>query len=138
MTAPARGRCLFIFIVHSSLLPRPRTGKWIRARYVAELHEIKLRHAEFEIIGPPEIREVDPDAGYFAPKFNAMMNAEMRRFRERPPELQPAIDAVEVFLVRLFRRRYIAYCARRKRFAAMNGAARLFAEVGTVLGESAA
>ena len=28
------------------------------------------------------------------------MNTEMRRFRERPPESQSAIDALEVFLVR--------------------------------------
>ena len=61
-----------------------------------------------------------------------MMNAEMRRFRERPPEVQPTIDALEVFLVRVFLRRYVSYCARRRRFAAMNGAARLFAEVRAV------
>jgi hypothetical protein len=83
----------------------PRTGKWVRARYVAELHEIAARYAEWEIVGPPEIRNVDPDARYFAPHFNVMMNAEMRRFRERPPELQPAIDALEVFLVRPYVRR---------------------------------
>ena len=65
-----------------------------------------------------------------------MMNAEMRRFRERPPELQPAIDALEVFLAQLFLRRYITYCARRRRFAAMNGAARLFAEVKPQMGDS--
>ena len=64
-----------------------------------------------------------------SPNFNAMLNAEMRRFRERPPELQPAIDALEVSLVRVFLRRYITYCARRRRFAAMNGAARLYTEV---------
>ena len=29
----------------------PCTGKWIRARYVAELHEISARYAEWEIIG---------------------------------------------------------------------------------------
>jgi hypothetical protein len=70
----------------------------------------------------------DPDARYFAPHFNAMMKAELRRFRERPPELQPAIDALEAHLVRVFLRRYVTYCARRRRFAAMNGAARLYAE----------
>ena len=90
-----------------------RTGKWVRARYVAELHEIKARHTEFEITGPPEIRDVDPDARYFSPNFNTMMNAEMRRFRERPPELQPVIDALEAFLVLTFLRRYVNYCARR-------------------------
>ena len=75
----------------------------------------------------------DPDARYFAPHFNAMMKAELRRFRERPPELQPAIDALEAHLVphlvRVFLRRYVTYCARRRRFAAMNGAARLYAEL---------
>ena len=45
----------------------PRTGKWIRARYVAELHEIKQRYIEWEIIGPPEIREISSDARYFTP-----------------------------------------------------------------------
>ena len=29
------------------------TGKWVRARYVAERHEIARRYAEWEIIGPP-------------------------------------------------------------------------------------
>jgi hypothetical protein len=46
------------------------TGKWKLARYVAERHVIAARHAEFEIIGPPEIREVDPDARYFSPHRN--------------------------------------------------------------------
>ena len=36
-------------------------------RYVAELHEIKQCYAEFEIIGPPEVRDVNPAARYFAP-----------------------------------------------------------------------
>ena len=43
------------------------TGKWIRARYVAERHEIAARYAEAEIIGPPEIRDVEPSAAYFNP-----------------------------------------------------------------------
>jgi hypothetical protein len=45
----------------------PLTGKWIRARYKAELHEIAERYAEYEITGPPEIREVDPKARHFNP-----------------------------------------------------------------------
>ena len=46
----------------------PRTGKWVRARYVAELHEIAARYAEWEIIRPAEIRDVDPEARYFDPQ----------------------------------------------------------------------
>jgi hypothetical protein len=58
------------------------------------------------------------------------MDAELRRFSERPPELSPAVDEIEIFLIRTFLRRYVTYCARRRRYAAMNGAARLFAEIG--------
>ena len=46
------------------------TGKWKRARYVAERHEIAERYAEFEIIGPPEIREWDQGERYFSPHRN--------------------------------------------------------------------
>ncbi len=112
----------------------PRTGKWIAARYRAERHEIAQRFAEFEIIGEPEIRNVDPEARAFTPHqpFKLMMNAEIWRYNEKPPELlaRPlAIDAIEAFLVRLFLRRYVTYCARRRRFAAMNGAARLWVDL---------
>lgn len=37
------------------------TGKWINgALYVAKRHGIAARYADWEIIGPPGIREVDP------------------------------------------------------------------------------
>jgi len=114
----------------------PLTGKWARARYRAERRDIEERYAEFEIIGPPEIREVNRDARSFDPHFKLMTNAELRRLGEKPLEFAPhlatppAIDAVEAFLVRLYLRRYVTYCARRRRFAAMNGAARLLAELG--------
>ena len=49
---------------------------------------------------------------------------------EPPPQLQPVIDAAEAMLARLFLRRYVTYCARRRRFTQMEGAARLFAEIG--------
>lgn len=52
-----------------------------------EVHQAATK----ETAVPPEIRDVNPDARYFTPHFNAMMNAEMRRFRERPPELQPTM-----------------------------------------------
>ena len=43
------------------------TGKWVKARYVAEQHEIAARHAEYELLGAPGVREVDPHAQYFSP-----------------------------------------------------------------------
>jgi hypothetical protein len=69
-----------------------------------------------------------PNARAFTPhaSFKQMMDAEQQRYSEPPPDLQPTIDAVEAFLLAVFLRRYVTYCARRERFAAMNGAARLF------------
>jgi hypothetical protein len=95
-----------------------RTGKWVRARYRAERHEIEARYTEWEITGPREMRDVDPDARYFTP-HSSPLDAALRRYSERPLEPQPA----------MFLRRYVTYCARRGGYAAMNGAARLFAEV---------
>ena len=40
----------------------PRTGKWVRARYLGELPEIQRRHSEWELTGPPEVRHVPDDA----------------------------------------------------------------------------
>jgi hypothetical protein len=37
------------------------TRKWVKARYVAERHEISARYAEWETIGAPEIRDIVPD-----------------------------------------------------------------------------
>jgi hypothetical protein len=44
---------------------------------------------------------------------------------DRPPE----IDAAECFLTALFLRRYVTYCARRRRYAQMQGAALLYREI---------
>src|SRR6185436_3688181 len=81
--------------------------------------------------GPAEIRDVVSNARPFTPHkpFKIAMNAELRRYSERPPELEPAIDAAEAFTLAVFLRRYVTYCARRRSFAAMNGAARLFREL---------
>lgn len=66
----------------------PRTRKWIRARYVAERHEIAARHTEWEITGPPEIRDVDPNERYFTP-WKVVPHADLMRMEERQPELGP-------------------------------------------------
>jgi hypothetical protein len=47
-----------------------RTGKWRRARYRAELHEIRARHADFEIAGAPMLIH-EPISGTFNPAGNA-------------------------------------------------------------------
>ena len=110
------------------------TGKWVKARYVAELRDIAARHAQWKPAGPPEVRELVPNRRYFHP-YPLMSNAELARLSETPPainphrEQPPAIDAAERFLVATFLRRYVAYCARRRRFGAMQGAARLCREL---------
>jgi hypothetical protein len=86
------------------------------------------RYSDWEIIGPAEIRDVNPEAGYFTP-HKSPLDAELRRYSERPPDLQPAVDAAEAFLLTVFLRRYVTCCARRGSYAAMNWAARLFAEI---------
>ncbi len=111
----------------------PRTGRWIRARYVAERHVIAERYVEWEVTGPPEVR-TRGGGGSFNP-YRMVTHAELMQLEEQPLQINPhlakppAIDALEAFLLRVFLRRYVTYCARRRRFAAMNGAARLFAEV---------
>ena len=119
----------------------PRTGNWVRARYKAEREVIAERYAEWEITGPAEIRS-GPGIVMFSPSYKLVTHAEMRamlRASEPPLELNPhlakppTIDAFEIFLLRRFLRRYITYCARRRQFAQMNGAARLFAEVRVAL-----
>ena len=40
-------------------------GKWVMARYRAELDVIRAQHPEIEIVGEPEERE--PSTGSFSP-----------------------------------------------------------------------
>ena len=53
----------------------------------------------------------------------------MRRYNERPPDLQPVIDAADALLLAIFLRRYVTYCARRGRYAQMQGAIQLHREI---------
>src|SRR5262245_50079469 len=92
----------------------PRTGRWTRARYRATLAEIKGRYREWEIDGPAEVWNDAPVQ---------MFQPQLPRMDDKPLELQPhlavpaAIDATERYLLRVFLRRYITWCARRRRFA---------------------
>jgi hypothetical protein len=110
----------------------PRTGKWIRARYKAEPNVIAERYAEWEITGPAEVHRRGGSWDSFNPFRKIVTHAELARLEEPQPDMQPVVDATERFLLALFLRRYVTWCARRRRFAAMNGAARLFAELAVV------
>ena len=54
-----------LLILHPFRFRDPLSGKWVRARYVAERHEIAARYAVWEITGPPELRQ--PSGGAFSP-----------------------------------------------------------------------
>src|SRR4030095_1843646 len=96
----------------------PLTGKWVKARYLAERHEIVERYKDWEITGPPEKR-ADPANGYFRPyRANISAVSNVDRY--------PGLDEPKRLLVLVFLRRYVTYCARRRRFAQMLGAAALF------------
>ena len=110
----------------------PLTGRWVNARYKATRDEIAARHVEWEIIDAAEVR--GPIDGVFNPHRVDPL-AVPRRLQEPSPQINPhlerppAVDAIECFLTLVFLRRYVAYCARRRRFAQMDGAARLHREV---------
>jgi hypothetical protein len=119
------------------------TGKWVRARYVAELHEIAERYAEWEITGPPEIRSRG-ESGSFNP-YRRLPDAHLPPVEEPPPEKEPPEreppdneppeppieeppieDALERFLVLYFLRRYVTWCVRRRHFDSAKRAAMLW------------
>lgn len=111
----------------------PATGKWIRARYKATVEEIAQRHAQWEITGQAESRS--GNAAMFSPHYRVVAHAELKRLEDAAPVVDPhratppAIDALEADLLRIFLRRYVRYCARTRRYAAMQGAARLYREL---------
>lgn len=114
----------------------PLTGRWIKARYKATPEEIAVRFAEWEITGPGEVRS--SISGAFNP-YRVIPHAELKRLEEPAPQINPhldrppAIDAAECFLTMVFLRRYVTYCARRRRYEQMQGATHLHREITAVL-----
>jgi hypothetical protein len=97
----------------------PQTGKWTRARYRASLADIEGRYADWELIGEPEYRS--GDGQMFSP-FRRLGFEEML-------EVEPTVDPCEARLAACFLRRYVTWCARTRRFAAMQGAAGLLGQL---------
>src|SRR5437762_10900487 len=70
------------------------TKKWTRARYVAELHVIAERYAQWEIIGPPEIRSGSPTM--FTPWARSAPAAHLPPAEEPPPDHGPMPDPAPI------------------------------------------
>jgi hypothetical protein len=103
------------------------TRKWVHARYKAEQHEIAARYppGDWEITGDPELRDVSVGAG-----FNPLRSMPTQsQSWDANVELATAPALEERFLVSLFLRRYVTWCARTGRFAQMEGARRLYLQV---------
>jgi hypothetical protein len=138
IAVPARQCPAMPLALYSFRYRDPLTGKWIRARYKAEIDVIAERFAEWAIIGPAEFREANPVG--FNPYRQPIPHAELMRLEEPAPEINPhqkeppGIDRIEYFLLAVFLRRYVRYCARRRRFAQMAGAARMFQEIRAING----
>ena len=97
------------------------TKKWVRARYVAELHVIAERYTKWEITGPPEIRSGAPVV-MFSPSaalkpLSRSIRGHLPPVEEPPPDHGPTPDPppveqpppiedqLERFLVLVFLRR---------------------------------
>ena len=101
------------------------TGKWVRASYLAERHEIAERYKEWEITGSPEIRG-DGGYSYFRP-YPLAQPAVVDNIQR-----DPGLDRDERYLVLLSLRRYVTYCVRRGKTGPAAGAAALWREITAV------
>lgn len=115
----------------------PATGKWTKARYKASVEDTRVRYTDWELLGEPELRGSTPAS--FSPFASRQLRPRVVEQQEQPLELQPhrarpiGIDRTEAVLTRLLLRRYVTYCARRRMYAAMNGAAALLREISQVM-----
>ena len=121
----------------------PRTGKWIRARYRAERHDRGAVRGIRDRRGAGGSRHRSLPAALQSPRRRGRVRASSDEAQQRraaqaiPPVVEPcSLRGVERVLLLVFLRRYVTYCARRRRFAAMNGAARLHAAVAAQVGKS--
>ncbi len=106
----------------------PVTRKWVRARYRATPDDIARRYDDARIDGDGVV-PANVSAGF--DPFRTAAGAESRDAAVEPAlQLDPdLVDALERALVATFLRRYVTWCARHRRYAAMNGAARLLRAV---------
>jgi len=77
-----------------------------RRALLANRHGIAARYAEWEIIGPPGIREVDPDARYLTP-WKIVRHADRCEWRIRSRNCSPLEKACQDWRRRSVSRRLI-------------------------------
>lgn len=111
----------------------PVSGTWIKAGYKATIEDIRARYAEWMIAGEPEMRGsvqsmFNPHPRWTDDAVTAPAGPDAELLSIGLAQ-QPELDCLEAFLVATFLRRYVTYCARRRRYGAMQGAAKLLSEV---------
>lgn len=104
----------------------PLTGQWYRARYRATAEDIAQHNGDWIIDGAPEIRRALGSTSGFRPWQAAVAKGSAI---PAPPAMAVELDRVERDLVLAFLRRYVAFCVRRRRFAAAQGAALLWRDI---------
>jgi hypothetical protein len=111
----------------------PISRTWIKGRYKASLDDIAARYAEWTIAGEPEVRGNIPSSSFNPYRWNdgavtypCGPDVELLPFTHGA---KLEFDSLEMLLVGVFLRRYVTYCARQRRFAAMQGAADLLRRV---------
>jgi hypothetical protein len=101
----------------------PVTGRRTKARYKAKLADIASRYAEWMIDGEAEIRGSIPASSFNPYPRHAPLT------RSDVEISAPVAGDDERLFVAYFLRRYITYCARKRRFAEMQAAATLHSKV---------
>jgi hypothetical protein len=119
--------------------PIPQEGEAARQRKIREVdpdkryfspHYALVTRAHLPVEDPPQNEPPRPDKE--PPGKGPPVKEPPEKdppVKEPPVEDPSALYDLERFLMLVFLRRYVTYCARCRRFASMNGAARLFAEM---------
>ena len=113
----------------------PVSGTWIKSSYKATLKDIAAHYAEWMIAGEPEVHGNVAPASTFDPHHRwtdgAVSTADANAEVIGSGQLR-ALDSLSATLVATFLRRYVTWCARTRRYSAMNGAARLLRAVASL------
>lgn len=113
-------------VLYPFKLRHERTGRWYRARWHASLEEIERLGGE--VCGAAiTCRSLGNTSNFMR---GVVSPPETGRLQMHPHwEAPAAIDEFERALVRVFLRRYVTWCVRKRGFAAAQGAAALYRDL---------